>query len=264
MTFVEDAEFTRAVGEGSGVRARDLSPARLEEVLTAHDDALASDDERVAKRARKSVVTRHGDLVVKESLPFGLVGHLKDRLAPRRHAAGFLNARRLLALDIATARPLAWLRRRGRVFTLYDDLSALERLDLASFRLYDGRDLAVHGRLRNHVAEWLGDLHARGVYHGDLKGSNVLLRDGEAGFSLPLIDTDRVRFFDRRVDDRRRVKNLAQLAASLPVSVTRAERLRFYRTYAAAFGAGPTEQWMAREVATALAKKRLVIDHPIE
>lgn len=260
----ENETFTNDVGAGTGARRRDLPLARLEALLAAHDEALARGDERVAKRARKADVTRHGDAVVKESVPFGLLGRLKDRLAPRRHAAGYRNAWRLETLGVATARPLAWLRRRGRVFAVYEDLSRLERIDLLARGLYAGGPRAEQGRLRVASADWLGDLHARGIYHGDLKGANVLVRTDEGRPAFPLIDTDRVRFFSAPVDARRRVKNLAQLAASVPRSVTRPERLRWYRRYARAAPFPWSERAVARAVGAAVARKVAVVDDPIE
>lgn len=252
------------VGVGRGVRRADLPRDRLDRALVEHDEALAAGDERVAKIARKSVVTRHGDLVVKEHVPLGPWGRVRDRLAPYRHVTGWRNARRLLDLGVDTATPLAWLRREGRVFALYEDLTRLDRLDLTAFRLYAEPETASRNRLRDRVADWLGGLHRRGIYHGDLKGSNVLVREDVDPVSLPLIDTDRVAFFPGPVDDRRRVKNLAQLGASMPVMVTQRERLRFIRRYADVFGSGPDLRHMAKEVEAQLARKTLVVDEPLE
>lgn len=260
----ENEEFTLDVGEGEGVRRRDLSLQRLEAALRAHDDALSTADPRVAKRARKSDVTCHGDVVVKESIPFGRIGRVKDRLAPRRHDAGYRYAYRLGLEGVATARPFAWIRRAGRVFTLYADLSDLPRLDHVVRTLYGVPDREEQGRLRDTVADWLGGLHAGGVYHGDLKGSNVLVRRLETGFELPLIDTDRVRFLSQPVDDRRREKNLAQLAASMPISVTPSERLRWYRRYVRIATTQRKERAVVRKVAAAVATKTRVVDEPIE
>jgi tRNA A-37 threonylcarbamoyl transferase component Bud32 len=69
-------------------------------------------------------------------------------------------------------------------------------------------------------------LHRTGVYHGDLKSTNVLVQDGTFLF----VDLDRVRFSEE-VPDRDRVFNLAQLNASVTPPLTRADRLRFLRTY---------------------------------
>ena len=46
-----------------------------------------------------------------------------------------------------------------------------------------------------------------------------------------LVDYDRVTF-GNSVSHRRRIKNLAQLAASIPVCITKTDRLRFWTAYA--------------------------------
>lgn len=62
------------------------------------------------------------------------------------------------------------------------------------------------------LADLLADLHRRGIYHADLKASNVTWSPGQ----LPrLLDYQRVHF-GIRVSQRRRSKNLAQLNAALP------------------------------------------------
>ncbi len=78
------------------------------------------------------------------------------------------------------------------------------------------------------LARMIRRMHARGAYHHDLKGGNVLVGP-DGGFAL--VDLDTVRF-PREVSERRRVFNLAQLNASLPAPLTRTDRLRFFRWYA--------------------------------
>jgi tRNA A-37 threonylcarbamoyl transferase component Bud32 len=258
----ESTVYTLDVGRGRGARRRDLERARLEALLAAHDEEARPGRPGFAKQSRKGVVTRHGDAVVKERRPTSPWARLRDRLRPGRHAAGYRNAHRLLVRGVGTARPLAWIRRGGRVFTLYEDLSALPRLDHRARDLYRGASRAAQVRLRDACAEWLGRLHREGVYHGDLKGVNVLVEEGDAGFRL--IDTDACRFFAGPVDLRRRVKNLAQLAASIPRAVTRTERLRWYRRYADAAALDDDPRAVARAVAAALRAKIVVVDEPIE
>lgn len=70
-------------------------------------------------------------------------------------------------------------------------------------------------------------LHARGVFHHDLKGGNILVTPG--GFVV--LDLDRVDFYgDVPLDAR--LQNLAQLVASVAGAVSRGDRLRFLRFYA--------------------------------
>lgn len=262
--FKESTVYTRNVGPGRGARRRDLPPARIEAALAAHDEALQRDDERVAKRSRKGRVTRHGDLVVKERRARSWWTRLRDALAPGRHADGYAHAHMLGVLGVPTARPLASLRVGGRSYSLFEDLSHLLRLDHVVRERYLAADREAQARLRDACADWLADLHGRGIYHGDLKGVNVLVDEDAHVPRFHLIDTDRCRFFARPVDQRRRVKNLAQLAASIPICVTRTERLRWYRRYAARGLPGATERRVADLVAAQLASKTLVRDDPIE
>ncbi len=261
----QSSDFTNEVGEGRGFRRRSLSTERLARALMEHDDAMTRNDHRVAKRGRKSAVTCHGDVVVKETIPAGWSGRVKNLVAPDRHRQGYENAHRLGMRQIFSPWPLAYVREAGRVYTLYQDVSPFPRLDtLARETFRDGRPAARRSLLAQS-ADWVRDLHERGIYHGDLKGVNVRVDTANpAKRVFYLIDTDRCRFFDDPVDERRRVKNLAQLAASIPLVVTRTDRLRWFRRYAKNPVVARREKEIARRVAEQLAQKRIVVDEPIE
>jgi serine/threonine protein kinase len=90
---------------------------------------------------------------------------------------------------------------------------------------------ALRLRLVDALAAFLRTLHARGVEHRDLKGSNLLVRERGDGFEFFLVDLAEVRF-PRRAREARRLEALAQLNASTPLVVGRGERLRFLARYA--------------------------------
>lgn len=262
--FKESSQYTRDVGEGAGYRSRSITLERLDDALREHETALALNDHRVAKRGRKGLVTVHGDVVVKETIPLGTLGRLKDRLAPMRHRAGYGNAHRLAWHRVGVAQPLAFLRRRGRVFSVFQDVSDLSRLDHAARDLGREGDRAALRALLLGSADWLGRLHRRGVYHGDIKGVNVRVDRTGAAPRFVFIDTDAVAFFRGPVDERRRVKNLAQLAASITRDVSRTDRLRWFRRYALALGQSLDARQTGHAVAAELARKIVVVDEPIE
>lgn len=261
--------YTRMPAPWQGVHDRAFPAEQVAARVEDHDRLLASGGEGVLKDRPKSAVTRHGDVVVKETRVRGLRGLLKRGLVPWRLVAGHVHAHRLGLRGVATARSRACVRRDGRIFTLYDDLSALPRLDDEVRRLYaPGATRAPQVRLREASAAWLAGLHARGIYHGDVKSLHVLVdgtREGAAGpLRFVLIDTDRVRFLCGLVGRRRRLKNLAQLDASIPVCVTRSERLRWWRAYAAALGAGDSTRAMSNALDRLLARKVRVVHDPLE
>jgi hypothetical protein len=251
----ESTRFTLDGGPGRGARRRDLPLEAIDRALAAHDRALSERTAAVLKDGRRSRVTRHGTVVVKESL------------AGSRHRRGYANAHALDVRGIGTAAPLAVLDRGGRRFALYEDLSALPRLDHKVIALHRSASLTrpCKRRLVDATADFVARLHAQGVHHGDLKACNWLVERSERRLSFRLVATDRVRFL-RRVPRRRRLENLAQLAASIPRCVTRADRLRWWRRYAAASGlAGRAEERAtASDVARLLSEKRVVVDEPIE
>ena len=77
------------------------------------------------------------------------------------------------------------------------------------------------------LALWLREIHDANVWQRDFKSSNILYRQ----HAYYLIDLESVRI--RRLTQRDRIINLAQLNASLGNAITIRDRLRFYRYYAA-------------------------------
>ena len=179
-----------------------------------------------------------------------------------------LGVRRIgAALPIALVVRGAWPLVRGS-FLLMEDLTGDERIDLYVLRRYAGGlssgERAEKVRLLREFARFVGDMHRRGIYHGDLKAVNVYVRtrpDGRRVFKL--VDYDRV-VFGRAVSRRRRVKNLAQLAASVAVLITRTDRLRFFREYAPDEDARRDEKAYNRGVEREVRKKVAVRMEPIE
>jgi tRNA A-37 threonylcarbamoyl transferase component Bud32 len=77
------------------------------------------------------------------------------------------------------------------------------------------------------LALWLRKIHDADVWQRDFKSNNILCRQG----SYYMIDLDGMRI--RRLTNRDRITNLAQLNASLSNAVTVKDRLRFFHYYAA-------------------------------
>lgn len=117
----------------------------------------------------------------------------------------------------------------------------------------------ARARARRQAARTLGELfrrlHDAGVYHGDLKDRNLLLRlDGER-VRCTILDLERIRFGP--VARRAREKNLTQLARTLGRRAHASDGVRFLRAYLGA-DATRTER---RAWATAVARHAARKDH---
>ena len=88
-------------------------------------------------------------------------------------------------------------------------------------------DEQVKRRALKKLARWLRNFHDSSVWQRDFKSSNILCQNG--GYFM--VDLDGVRI--RRLSEKHKIYNLAQLNASLSNAITIKDRLRFYHYYSA-------------------------------
>jgi tRNA A-37 threonylcarbamoyl transferase component Bud32 len=79
-------------------------------------------------------------------------------------------------------------------------------------------------------AQWLSQLHQKGVFHQDMKTCNILISENGGGWKFYLLDQEDI-FLDERVGSRKLFKSFLQLNTSTPRTVTRTDRLRFLKEY---------------------------------
>lgn len=241
------------VGDLAGLRLRELDARDLEAALAAHRDARGAALLEADGRSRVSAV-RAGEraAIVKEYPPRGFARALADAVRGSPARRGWRAGHGLLARGIGAARPLAYLERRAwgvpvRSFFVMEDVRpAPDALTAVHEKPADALDALV----RLVVA-----LHRRGVDHGDLKATNVFLRDGPRGLDPLLVDLEGVRF-RRALDEPRRVQALAELNASLPdvfpVELRRAAFGRYARAHPFAEGSARA---LRRVVEASLARR---------
>ncbi len=221
----------------SGLRTGDLSDADVARILDAHDDAQTRrDDPRRIKTDSRSAVSAvalgERRLIVKEFPRRGIAKWLLDRVRGSAAWRAWKAAHGLRARRIGVAQPFAYLeegRTRPRSWIVLEDLRPATEACFAVERgLLDPEPLA------NLLLDLVLALHRRGVDHGDLKGTHILLcrstRGGQGRLEARLIDLEGVRF-RRRVPWWRRRRALIQLNASMPDSVPAATRRRFLARY---------------------------------
>jgi len=75
----------------------------------------------------------------------------------------------------------------------------------------------------------VGRMHAKGIFHGDLRLGNVLAKQGKNGWRFFFLDNERTRRF-YRLPPWLRLKNLVQINMFRD-GVTQTDRMRFLRSY---------------------------------
>jgi tRNA A-37 threonylcarbamoyl transferase component Bud32 len=93
----------------------------------------------------------------------------------------------------------------------------------------------------------VGRMHAKGIFHGDLRLGNVLARHAEGGWRFFFLDNERTRKFSR-LPCRLRVKNLVQVNMAPRGLFTNTDRMRFFKEYC-------TENVTSKEHKIALIRK---------
>jgi hypothetical protein len=177
--------------------------------------------------------------------------------SPARRAAGA--ALRLAAEGIAVPEVCAAVEVvRGGVVTksffLTREVPGSDTLDRYWSRLRDEGDARARRTLAVRLGALFARLHARGVYHNDLKDVNLMARPAAAGPELTLLDLERVAFGGGPLGRRRRVKNLVQLDRTLGARATRSDRLRMLCAYLGETDRATRRAWAA-EVRAASARK---------
>jgi tRNA A-37 threonylcarbamoyl transferase component Bud32 len=229
--------FARLKLDGqSGMRIRDVSAAEIAAALELESEATPCATHRIIKhdaRAQVSEVkTDHGSWIVKRYQAGGILRRAADlfRGSPARRA--WRGGHGLRARRIGVATPIAFLERRVwgipvASAVVLENLQSLEAADQCDGQGTSEREVV------DAIVRLAIQLHRRGVHHGDLKASHVLLEHAPAGFEGRLIDLEGVRF-RRRLGDRERIQALAELNASLPDRFSAELRCRAFARYAAA------------------------------
>jgi tRNA A-37 threonylcarbamoyl transferase component Bud32 len=240
-------------GSARAHSVRDLARAELIHLLDDPDALLTRNLSRPVKLERGSLIVqaelplgeRETRVIYKRYRPWNWQKALLGKLRPGRALRGWYLGHALLQRRIATARPVAVcdLRRpwyRCQSYLAIEWIEGSENLHLYAWRLAaeTGEERFRRAtRCAASLGALIGHMHARQVTHGDLKGSNLLVVEQEAGVQTYMVDTDGVRIADR-LTPRQRAVDLARLAVSVEAHpwVSRTVHLRFLRAYAREFG----------------------------
>ena len=215
------------------IHSRGLSQLDALAALEAHRRALA-EGRGVLKDGRRSAVTRvevgRRVLCVKEFRSERRGGW---RIFSRARRA-WRGARRLLRAGVEIPEPLALLERGKSAYLVMRFIEGAASLDRLLTQRFAGQlspgELAAKRRLLRSLGAWARRVHDRKVYHDDWSPKNILACEDGQHWSFYLLDFDSLAFA-KRLNWRRRVKNLGQLNDTPPV-LSATDRMRFLVSYA--------------------------------
>ena len=133
-----------------------------------------------------------------------------------------------------------------------------------AFNIYDWFH-EVRGTLkqkRHLIAAYgteVGRMHARGIFHGDMRKSNVLCRVDDAGYVFYWLDNERNRKYPE-IPFIKRIKNLTQVNMERE-GVTLTDRMRFWKAYALAAGVAADDARRIQRGVIAKTQKRWKSNH---
>jgi tRNA A-37 threonylcarbamoyl transferase component Bud32 len=116
------------------------------------------------------------------------------------------------------------------------------------------------------IGELFRSLHRQEVYHNDLKDANILVRpDSSGGEEFYLLDLEGIRRY-RKLNRRRRTKNLVQLNRTLGRYLRATDKLRFLKSYLGPLFSNRIERrdWVKRIVRQSRRLDRLKSRQPRE
>jgi serine/threonine protein kinase len=76
----------------------------------------------------------------------------------------------------------------------------------------------------------IGRMHAKGIFHGDLRLGNILARQEKNRWRFFFLDNERTKKI-YRLPARLRLKNLVQVNMFPPAAISNTDRMRFFREY---------------------------------
>jgi tRNA A-37 threonylcarbamoyl transferase component Bud32 len=92
--------------------------------------------------------------------------------------------------------------------------------------------LGIRGKreLIRAFGQTIGRMHAKGIFHGDLRLGNILAKQDKEHWRFFFLDNERTKKF-RRLPDCLRLKNLVQVNMIRSAAISNTDRMRFFKEY---------------------------------
>lgn len=181
----------------------------------------------VARRLRPSTV------YYKEFLSRSSCERMKGLLRGSRSQRAVVRGEMLKQRGFHTPAILCWGEKGHRNFMITEGLSAVS---LSSYMeenwipTLSGTELLTKKDIIEKLGKEVGKLHKAGICHGDLRLSNILVKERGQDIVFYFIDNERTLLF-KKIPRKLIVKNLVQLNMIFLPGVSRQDRLRFFAAY---------------------------------
>jgi len=116
------------------------------------------------------------------------------------------------------------------IFTRRNFLATLEAVNTKQLHKSVKTSIIEKRRLVRSFGQTIGQMHANGIFHGDLRLGNILARQEESNWKFFFLDNERTKKFCN-LPTRLRLKNLVQVNMFPPASLTNTDLMRFFSEY---------------------------------
>jgi len=234
----KSTEFSvRKEERGTVYHRRDFSVDRLKNVIEEHLAMVRERPWALAKRSPEVIVSivndGKGKVGVKQFLHCRFGDGVKDLFRPSKAFRAWVAGNGLAVRGVPSLRPLAlWERRegRGRKESFLVMEASEKGLEMDRYILRGFGDIGRKRLFVRHFAGWLARLHQRNVYHQDMKTCNLVVSEKGEAWDFHLLDLEDLRL-EKKIAEKGLFKNLLQLNTSIPKSLTRTDRWRFFKEY---------------------------------
>ena len=154
-----------------------------------------------------------------------------------------------------------WGKKGNRHFMISEGVDALGLGDYIGKhwqRPLSGGEISAKRRFIKKFGTMIGELHRKGICHGDLRINNILVQESTDDVIFYFVDNERNTLF-KRIPRRLIRKNLVQINMFQSPNITRQDRQRFLQAYCEAYGGlSPAEQLALIERVQQRTAERLV------
>ena len=234
----ESTEFSVKKEKGvTTYHRRDFSVGRSKKMIKEHLSLVKERPSTLVKSSSKIAVSllKNGEkrICVKQFRYPCFQGRFKERFRRSKGLKSWIAGNGLRIRGILVPEALAFVEIRDGLglkesFFLMgtsDSGQEMDRYILKGFKNLQEKRLFIKA-----FAQWFSHFHKLNLYHKDMKTCNILVSKSGGAWDFHLLDLEDVRL-DEKVGEKRLFKNLLQLNTSIPKTITRTDRLRFFKEY---------------------------------